>query len=88
MMPDRRSEVKNANGVNILEGAPLKKTILGGEVLQKHECVLARPRQQEKKVSATMRGSADSLILKKSNAKTMKMRKSDLWLAFCAHQIS
>ena len=35
-----------------------------------------------------MRGSADSLILQKSNARTMKMRKSDLWLAFCAHQIS
>ena len=25
MVPDRRPEVKNANGVNILEGAPLKK---------------------------------------------------------------
>ena len=35
-----------------------------------------------------MRGSADSLILQTSNARTMKMRKSDLWLAFCAHQIS
>ena len=35
MMHDRRSEVKNANGVNILEGAPLKKTILAVEVLKK-----------------------------------------------------
>ena len=43
---------------------------------------------EKKKVSGVMRGSADSLILQKSNARTMKMRKSDLWLAFCAHQIS
>ena len=39
-------------------------------------------------VNGVMRESADSLILQKSNARTMKMRKSDLWLAFCAHQIS
>ena len=35
MMPNWKSEVKNANGVNTFDGAPLEKTILAWEVLKK-----------------------------------------------------
>ena len=42
-------EVKSANGVYTFSVFTSEKTILTGEVLKKQECVLARPRQQEKK---------------------------------------
>ena len=81
-------EVKNANGVNTFYVFTSEKTILNWEVLQKPRMCTGTCTAARKKSERRMRGSADSLILQKSNARTMKMRKSDLWLAFCAHQIS
>ena len=81
-------DVKSANGVNTFQVFTSEKTILNWEVLQKPRMCTGTRTAVGKKMSGVMRGSADSLILQKSNARTMKMRKSDLWLAFCAHQIS
>ena len=81
-------EMKNANGVNTFGGAQLGKTVLAWEVLQKSRMCTGTRTAARKKVNGVMRGSADSLKFKKSQAGTAKMQKSDLWLAFCAHQIS
>ena len=89
MMPNLRSEVKNANGVNTVEGFTIEKTILAWEVLKNSRmCTGTATAARKKKVSAVMHGSADSLELRKSQAGTTNMQKSDLPLAFWAHQIS
>ena len=72
MMTDLVPEVKNLDADHAFDDEAMRKTILAGEVLKKQHCVLARGRQQEKKVSGTMRGGADSLKLRKSQAGTTK----------------
>ena len=51
-----------------------KKRFSLGRCWKNQECVLACARQQEKKTSAIMRGSADSCFFRKSPAGTIKMQ--------------
>ncbi len=88
MMTNLEPEVKSVDADHTFDDEAMKKNDyqLGG--VAKIKNVYRHPHGSKKKVNGVMRGSADSLILQKSNARTMKMRKSDLWLAFCAHRIS
>ena len=52
MVANLMPEVKNLDADHTFGDEPMKKTILAWEVLKKQECVLARPRQQEKKWAA------------------------------------
>ncbi len=88
MMAIPMPEVEKPNADHTFDDAAMEKTILTREVLQNSGMCTGTLTAARKIVSGVMRGSADSLILQKSNARTMKMRKGDLWLAFCAHQIS
>ena len=69
MMHDRRPEVKSVDAVNTFDAAPLeKKTTLAGEVLKKTRMCSGTRTAARKKVSGVMRGSADSLKLRKSQS--------------------
>ena len=79
---------KVRTALTILMLRSLEKRFSLGRCCKNQECVLAHRNWQEKKVSGAMRGSDNSCFVRKSNAKTMKTLQSDVWLAFCAHQIS
>ena len=66
--------VKNLDADHTFYDEAMKKRFSLGRCCKNQECVLAPSRQQEKTMSGVMRGSADSLKLRKSQAGTTKMQ--------------
>ena len=88
MIAKPRPEVKSVDAVVTCYAATLRTEIIAREVVQHSRMCTAMHELARTKLSGAMRGSANSCFLNTSNARTLKLVKTDLWLAFCAHQNS